>query len=1220
MFSHRYFLTVFLLLGIFLSSAADAVPPPRPGSVDPVTGRFLRTGVKVPVFPKSVTNIRPSSLRGKYPYAVVPRGARAPGRPRAVDTLIEPSVRPLVLLIDFPADDRYGPGVYHPPAADNASVENLFFGATGPTVRNYWREVSYGAFSVNRPSSSSPPNPNVNPDVVGWLHAGNGTGGTFQTTIRSSSSIAGVNVPNIRTLLADAVTFLDAQGFDFTPYTGLSDNTLIQSVIIVQPGYGQEDSELGGDAYSHTSQIPEITTAGGFRIRDYMIVPAAQFYNDASGGTNPPLIGIGVVVHEMGHLLGLPDLYPTVAFGQATQAFTGVGIFDLMGYGLWGNVTQTDANNPAHLSAWSKAELGWIVPTILSATKTGSIDPPRPSLAPAELIPAATDNVAYKVYPNGPGGVEGLPGVFRDGAEYFLLENRRGDAPSPVIFDKGLSDNVSGVVTPWKGVLIWRVDNERMEAWRASALDPLGRSNTVNIDPDGLALALMEADLSNAFPTPHLVQPFSIGPQAFGSAGDFFGASSPDFSRISPVTPVRGRNLTNSSPLIDNTSHRIDVGFAVTVRNFLENALDYLLDLFVELPYWRVFRSTDPQPTLNTNRVLSYGFDSSNRVWVGTADQGVWIKTANDWSLLNGLNFLRVQAMAFEPSTSSMWVGTDNSLKKVRLDSVVASFPDPVLFPGFPTIDVRAIRLDRADGTSKKWIAGKVGTKGGMEVIFDTGQNTIGDLQAHYAPILDSNFSPVLSTGEVITSLELDAVFSSSKDSDLLYVGIGVPGTAPAERIYRNADLAGSVRSLYTIASFPISGTFFEKLPMRNSTGTIFPNVPSRINAMVVDKAGILWVATDRGVFAYDRGDPASPDPSIRTDRFDPFDVDGNVDIVTLAYFPMAFQGTGVTVEPTGIALQDTGQSREVVWVAYGAPFDNSISFGGAERIDPNVLLNGKIPATERLRHATMKFVPDAAAPRKGPAVNDLIGATGDGSNIWFGTKNSGAVRFGSGITLTLDKSTYLNDTAIAIVTLFDEEAVSPTLDVEVSSNAPGAGSFTLSLARGVGSVYRGTFGFSTEATDIVSTPRRIKVANNSVVTVAYPDKPTTKPATATWRKVYPFEDTLFIDNFACFVATSAYGSIMAPEVRTLRLFRDRYLLTHPAGRAFVSAYYRVSPPVAAFISGSSALRFVARGVLAPFSLVSAFAVGTGPAGKAWVFLILAVLAGGLLFARRRAG
>jgi len=70
-----------------------------------------------------------------------------------------------------------------------------------------------------------------------------------------------------------------------------------------------------------------------------------------------------------------------------------------------------------------------------------------------------------------------------------------------------------------------------------------------------------------------------------------------------------------------------------------------------------------------------------------------------------------------------------------------------------------------------------------------------------------------------------------------------------------------------------------------------------------------------------------------------------------------------------------------------------------------------------------------------------------------------------------------------------------------------------------------------------------------------------------------------------CFIATAAFGSAMAPEVALLREFRDTCLLTNGPGRAFVDFYYRVSPPVADFISGSEELRQITRGILWPLVL-----------------------------------
>jgi PKD repeat protein len=71
-------------------------------------------------------------------------------------------------------------------------------------------------------------------------------------------------------------------------------------------------------------------------------------------------------------------------------------------------------------------------------------------------------------------------------------------------------------------------------------------------------------------------------------------------------------------------------------------------------------------------------------------------------------------------------------------------------------------------------------------------------------------------------------------------------------------------------------------------------------------------------------------------------------------------------------------------------------------------------------------------------------------------------------------------------------------------------------------------------------------------------------------------------DDNRCFIATAAYGSYLSPEVKTLRDFRDRYLLTSSIGRKIVAFYYRVSPPIAEFIAQHEALRLLLRVLLTP--------------------------------------
>lgn len=95
-----------------------------------------------------------------------------------------------------------------------------------------------------------------------------------------------------------------------------------------------------------------------------------------------------------------------------------------------------------------------------------------------------------------------------------------------------------------------------------------------------------------------------------------------------------------------------------------------------------------------------------------------------------------------------------------------------------------------------------------------------------------------------------------------------------------------------------------------------------------------------------------------------------------------------------------------------------------------------------------------------------------------------------------------------------------------------------------------------------------------------------------------------------CFIATAAYGSYAHPAVGLLRLVRDRVLRPTLPGRAFVAAYYRLSPPWAARVAGDASLASVVRLVLWPVAISLALFMLAPVFG--------ALVLGALLLARRR--
>lgn len=79
-----------------------------------------------------------------------------------------------------------------------------------------------------------------------------------------------------------------------------------------------------------------------------------------------------------------------------------------------------------------------------------------------------------------------------------------------------------------------------------------------------------------------------------------------------------------------------------------------------------------------------------------------------------------------------------------------------------------------------------------------------------------------------------------------------------------------------------------------------------------------------------------------------------------------------------------------------------------------------------------------------------------------------------------------------------------------------------------------------------------------------------------------------------CFIATAAFGSPLMPHVGILKTFRDQILLTNSPGKRLVNLYYKVSPPMAEFISGHAGVKTVVRLGLVPIVGAAWFVLKVG--------------------------
>lgn len=350
-------------------------------------------------------------LGGLWAMPPMPGNARRvlfPGQVEKPEKVALPTDHPrrlLVVLVDF---------LDQPQQHQSANFEQLLFGSNRRSLRDYFREVSYGNLTVEG-------------EVFGWVRLSN----LYSSYLGDSFGIYGSFPHNSQGLVRDLVLAADDQ-VDFSRYDGDGDG-FVDALMVVHAGPGAEETGSRQDIWSHKWQLSDpvfgspgpVKTQDGVSVDVFSIQP--ERFSDGS------LVSIGVFCHEFGHILGLPDLYDT------DYSSSGLGIFCLMAGGGWARASQSEpyGSSPVHICAWGKYFLGWVRP---ESVEVGVID----SLF--AFIPAsANQGMVFRILEN-PGGADWSPAGIGSG-EYFLVENRQ-----PLNFESGL---------PGGGLLILHIDESR---------------------------------------------------------------------------------------------------------------------------------------------------------------------------------------------------------------------------------------------------------------------------------------------------------------------------------------------------------------------------------------------------------------------------------------------------------------------------------------------------------------------------------------------------------------------------------------------------------------------------------------------------------------------------------------------------------------------------------------------------------------------------------------
>ena len=244
-------------------------------------------------------------------------------------------------------------------------------------------------------------------------------------------------------------TLVKRGGIDFSLYDKDKDG-FVDFFFMLFAGVGAANSGNKNAIWPHAGNIGNIgNPKNGVKLTDNIYMNRYACANEISGkaykkdSTTSTIEGIGTVVHEFGHVLGLPDLYDT----KKTNPRKPLGSWDIMASGSYNcpnNTYNTQCCSPPLFSAFERMSLGWFTPTELNDTGSVKLD-------------KLDDNIAFSVTnPKNPN-------------EMFLLEYR-----TKKNWDKAQKSS---------GMLIWHIDYS----------DSVWKKGGINSDSNHIYVNIIEA-------------------------------------------------------------------------------------------------------------------------------------------------------------------------------------------------------------------------------------------------------------------------------------------------------------------------------------------------------------------------------------------------------------------------------------------------------------------------------------------------------------------------------------------------------------------------------------------------------------------------------------------------------------------------------------------------------------------------------------------------------
>lgn len=305
------------------------------------------------------------------------------------------------------------------------------------TPASYYRDMSGGMFQPVPAHEGSAYGVNGNPNVPDQpddgvvhvqLHRPHGAWGTVNEDRGVARDFAFCVVEALRA----ASIYVDYASYDADGDGVMAPDELTVGLCIAGyeasalTDYGRSDIPLIW-SHSGTMNLGSLSAVDGIVFDSYIAIAERYWFEDAplESAEQEPL---GVFYHELGHVVGLPDLYPTVTTEGAWAAYE-VGPLSLMATGGWQETFDGAewSNIPTALDAWSRYVLGWSNPTIVAHSGDYAVSSQLSDAGYSQLIIPTSD-------PD----------------QYYLIENRQ---------PEGHDISLSAESTGGGGLTIWHVDN-----------------------------------------------------------------------------------------------------------------------------------------------------------------------------------------------------------------------------------------------------------------------------------------------------------------------------------------------------------------------------------------------------------------------------------------------------------------------------------------------------------------------------------------------------------------------------------------------------------------------------------------------------------------------------------------------------------------------------------------------------------------------------------------